>query len=92
MSYASVEAHLRLNGLTPIAGGTKYTYWGLAGTPVNEGTFLRLAAKTVRLVERHKAGRKITDAGITDEAYTGKLALELLDTLITSLKRRSGPG
>ena len=70
MSYASVEAHLRLNGLTPIAGGTKYTYWGQAGTPANEGTFIRLAAKTVRLVERHKAGRKITDTGITDECYT----------------------
>ena len=26
MSYASVEAHLRMNGLTPIAGGTKYTF------------------------------------------------------------------
>jgi hypothetical protein len=59
MSYDAVEARLRMNGLTPIAGGTKYTYWGLPGTPATDGTFIRLAAKTVRLVERHKAGRKM---------------------------------
>jgi hypothetical protein len=72
MSYDTVEAQLRLNGLTPLAGGTKYSYWGLPGTPTNDGTFIRLSAKTVRLVRRHKAGRKINDLAITEEAYYGK--------------------
>ncbi len=89
MSYGAVEAHFRLNGLTPIAGGTKYTYWGLPGTPASDGTFIRLAAKTVRLVERSKVGREINDCGITEEAYYGKLTPDLVDTLIASLKRRS---
>jgi len=92
MSYDAVEAHLRMNGLTPIAGGTKYTYWGLPGTPANDGTFIRLAAKTVRLVERSKVGRKINDFGISEEAYYGKVTPDLVDTLIASLKRRIGPG
>jgi hypothetical protein len=92
MSYESVEAHLRMNGLVPLAGGKKYSYWGLPGTSANDGTFIRLAAKTVRLVQRSKIGRKINDLGITEEAYYGKLTPEAVETLISSLKKRSKLG
>jgi hypothetical protein len=92
MSYDTVEAHLRMNGLVPLAGGTKNSYWGLPGTPANEGTFVRLAAKTVKLVQRSKIGRKINDLAITEEAYYGKLTPDLVDELIGKLKRRSSPG
>jgi hypothetical protein len=92
MSYDSVEARLRMNGLLPLAGGKKYSYWSLPGTSANDGTFIRFAAKSVRLVQRSKIGRKINDLGITEEAYYGKLTAEMVDRLISSSKRRSDPG
>jgi len=64
---ATVEAKLRELGFTDVAGGSKYAYWAPRGTRGKEGYFVRLAAKSARVVLRSRQDRGFYDMGIDDE-------------------------
>lgn len=85
MKMAEAQAYLKKQGLAQVAGGSKYAYYGVPGSPVY-GDFIRIAAKSIRLVRKRKSAG---DWGIWNEVYFGKLTPQILDKMIAYVKSKA---
>lgn len=90
MKADKIISYLKTKGLIYIGGGGKYSYYGLSHQSTGEGYFIRIAAKTIRLVNRYRVYNKLEERGATEEVYFGAVTSQILDQLITTLKRRLG--
>lgn len=73
----NVEAAFKSAGLVEVAGGTRYTYFGLARHG-KLGLCVRVGAKAWRLVKRWQGLRGITDTATDKERYHGQYPAEKL--------------
>lgn len=85
----TVERKLRSLGFEEVAGGTKYGYWAPVGTSGKEGYFVRLAAKSARVVLRERRGGGFYDMGIdADPTYYGKADQQTIESMARLVERR----
>jgi hypothetical protein len=88
MKPNDVIQYLTSKGLQRLGGGTKYVYYGLAGDPHKR--YIRVAAKTVRPIEKWKDDRgQPHETPLAQEAYFGAVTKELLDSWISRISRPS---
>jgi curved DNA-binding protein CbpA len=88
MKVDQVIEYLNSQGLQYLGGGHKNSYYGFE--EAGEGYFIRLKAKTIRLIRRMRIYSGLEDKGVTDEMYFGQLTPQLLDQLIAILKKKTG--
>jgi len=73
----AVEATLRDAGLFRVAGGNRFSYYGVRGQD-KEGYMIRVGIKAFRIVKRTRIGGKLEDISIGSETYHGKADLGIL--------------
>ena len=86
MAVAAVAAGLKAGGLQEVAGGSKYAYFSVPGTPKKgDFAYVRLGAKNLTIVNRKMDDDiKILREG---EIYYGSLTPERLGQIIEMVKR-----
>ncbi len=67
----AIEAALQAGGLTQVAGGNRFRYFGLQGQG-KTGYMVRVGIKAFRLVKRLHIGTGLTDLTIGSEKFHGK--------------------
>jgi hypothetical protein len=84
LSVSQVEQMLQTKGLSVVAGGSKYAYWGRRRS---DSYLIRQAAKTLRVMSR-KSGEWF---GISNEFYYGKLTEQIVAAMVNVIDKRNDP-
>lgn len=93
MKVEEIEAYLREQGLTIVAGGRVNAYYGLPGDREVVGIFIQIAGKTIKVVKRERMNRGIEDIRLTKKSfYFGEMTKGILDKWIEFLKRKRAEG
>ncbi len=93
----AIEAALQAGGLTQVAGGNRFRYFGLPGQQ-NIGYMVRVGIKAFRLVKRYRGNTGLADLTIGSEKFHGKhdaakiqdWAAKLLRTRFGEIKESAG--